>query len=239
MVNFSIVIPVKDECKQIPVLADEIDLAMKGFSGVWEVLWVDDGSSDGSLAELDRLYDERPPHRYISLETNVGQSAALHAGFGHAQGSIIATLDGDGQNDPADLVKMIAIIEKGQADMVNGYREKRQDSPYRLVASRIANFARNIMTGRTVRDVGCSTRVFRRECVKDLPTFKGMHRFLPTLVSLKGYSLAEVPVNHRPRLSGQTKYTINNRLWIGLVDLFGVLWFRKRHFHYRVAKKSI
>lgn len=237
--NFSIVIPVKDECRQIPVLADEIDLAMKGTSWFWEVMWVDDGSTDGSLEELNRLNTERPQHRYISLETNVGQSAALHAGFGYAQGSIIATLDGDGQNDPADLVKMVVMIEEGRADMVNGYREKRQDSLSRLVASRIANCARNVMTGRTVRDVGCSTRVFRRECVEDLPTFRGMHRFLPTIISLKGYSLAEVPVNHRPRLSGQTKYTISNRLWVGLADLFGVLWFRKRHFHYRVAKKSI
>jgi len=238
-VNFSIVIPVKDECKQIPVLADEIDLAMKGISGVWEVMWVDDGSSDGSLEELARLNAERPQHRYISLEVNAGQSAALHAGFGHAQGAIIANLDGDGQNDPADLVKMVAMVEEGRADMVNGYREKRQDSLARLVASRIANVARNVITGRTVRDVGCSTRVFRRECVENLPMFRGMHRFLPTLVSLKGYSLAEIPVNHRPRLFGQTKYSINNRLWVGLADLFGVLWFRKRHFHYRVAKKSI
>ncbi len=236
--DFSIVIPVKDERRQIRALADEIDLALQGTSRVWEVMWVDDGSSDGSLEELHQLNSERPQHRFISLEINVGQSAALHAGFRHAQGSIIATLDGDGQNDPADLVKMVAMIEEGKADMVNGYREKRQDSQFRLVASRIANAARNVMTGRTVRDVGCSTRAFRRECVEDLPTFRGMHRFLPTLASLKGYSLAEVPVNHRPRLSGQTKYTINNRLWVGLADLFGVLWFRKRHFHYRVAKKS-
>ncbi|MEZ4483187.1 MAG: glycosyltransferase family 2 protein [Syntrophotaleaceae bacterium] len=235
---FSIVIPVKDECAQIFLLADEIDLAMKGVAWTWEVVWVDDGSTDGSLKELERLNAARPQHRYISFEVNAGQSAALHAGFGYAQGAIIAMLDGDGQNDPADLVPMVGMVEDGRADMVNGYREKRQDSLVRLVASRIANFARNSMTGRTVRDVGCSTRVFRRECVEDLPTFKGMHRFLPSLVAIKGYSLAEIPVNHRPRLFGQTKYSINNRLWVGLADLFGVLWFRKRHIHYQVAKKA-
>jgi dolichol-phosphate mannosyltransferase len=234
----SIIVPVRDEAESIIGLSEEIGRAMEGQDYPWECLWVDDGSRDGSLSILRELSGKDPRHRYISLEENAGQSAALTAGFSESRGAFLATLDGDGQNDPADIPRLLEILRSGDADMVNGYRRVRQDSIVRKLSSRIANGFRNLITGKTVRDVGCSTRAFRRECVENLPRFAGMHRFLPTLVAMEGYRLAEVPVNHRPRLKGRTKYGIGNRLWVGLADLFGVLWLKKRFFSFRIAGRS-
>ena len=234
----TIIVPVRDEAESIPGLSREIDRAMEDRDYQWECLWVDDGSRDGSLSLLQEMSGKNPRHRYLSLEENAGQSAALTAGFSESRGAFLATLDGDGQNDPADIPRLIDILRSGEADMVNGYRKVRRDSPVRKLSSRIANGFRNLITGKTVRDVGCSTRAFRRECVSDLPRFAGMHRFLPTLVAMEGYRLAEVPVNHRPRLRGKTKYSIGNRLWVGLADLFGVLWLKKRFFRFRIAGRS-
>jgi dolichol-phosphate mannosyltransferase len=127
---------------------------------------------------------------------------------------------------------------RGQADMVNGYRERRKDGIRRKLASAVGNMFRTIVTGKSVRDVGCSTRVFRRECITNLPFFKGLHRFLPTIISWKGFRLIEVAVNHRPRTQGVTKYGINNRLWVGIWDLFGVMWLRRRMLHYVILERS-
>lgn len=236
--TISIVIPVKDEAANIENLARELETANQERDWQWEAIWIDDGSSDGSLKILQMLAETSPHHKYLSFEQNAGQSAAFWAGFQYARGDIIATMDGDGQNDPADIGRLIEIIQSGRADMVNGYRQFRRDNWIRRVASKIANGFRNLMTGRTVRDVGCSTRAFRKECVQDLPQFKGMHRFLPTLVQLNGYRLHEVPVNHRPRIYGRTKYTINNRLWAGMFDLFGVFWLKHRKFLYKINTQA-
>jgi dolichol-phosphate mannosyltransferase len=234
----SIVIPIKDEAANIEGLAQELTAVMDGQPWAWECLWVDDGSTDSSLEQLEQVAAHDAHHRYLSFEANAGQSAAFWAGFEHARGAILATLDGDGQNDPADLPKLVQLVVSHQTDMANGYRNRRQDHLGRKLASRIANSFRNAVTGRSVRDVGCSTRVFRRECVLHLPLFAGMHRFLPTLVAQQGFRIAELPVNHRPRRTGVTKYTIRNRLWVGLLDTFGVWWLRRRAFHYRVRKAS-
>jgi len=238
-VEVSIVIPVKDEAENIDTLARELAAAMDRQPWSWECIWVDDGSSDQSLAIIERLAETDPRHRFISFGRNSGQSAAFRAGFMEARGAILATMDGDGQNDPSDIPKLVEIIRSGRMDMANGYRARRQDNLARKLASRIANGFRNAVTGKTVRDVGCSTRAFKRECVANLPNFKGMHRFLPTLVAMQGFTLGELPVNHRPRLRGNSKYTINNRLWVGLVDTLGILWLRKRAFQYNIAKKSV
>jgi glycosyltransferase involved in cell wall biosynthesis len=234
----SIVIPIKDEAQNIAALAQEITHAMESGAGEWECVWIDDGSSDQSLAILKELHQRDARHRFISFAVNSGQSAAFCAGFHTARGSVIATIDGDGQNDPADLPRMISMVQDGVADMVNGYRQKRRDSALRRQASRIANGARNFFTGKTVRDVGCSTRAFRRECVAGLPRFAGMHRFIPTLAAMEGFTLAEVPVNHRPRKFGESKYSIQNRLWVGLADLFGVFWLQKRSFKFKITDRS-
>lgn len=230
----TVLVPLMNEESNLRPLADEINEALKSQTWSWECLWIDDGSTDGSLDLLKTLAAEDPRHRWIAFESNAGQSAALYAGFRAAQGTWLATLDADGQNDPADLPRLVELLDGDQWDMVNGYRAKRRDSWSRRLASRIGNGFRNAMTGKTVRDVGCSTRVFRRICADCLPPFKGMHRFLPTLIALQGFRITEVPVNHRPRERGTSKYNNWNRMWVGLSDLFGVRWFRKRAFRYRL-----
>ncbi len=234
----TVIIPVKDEQDNIAPLAREISAAMGTRDWSWEALWIDDGSTDGSPAALTEVCEADPHHRYISFAENRGQSAALWAGFKACRGQVVATIDGDGQNDPADLPGLVEAVVAGPADMVNGYRARRRDNLVRKISSKVGNGFRSWLTGKTVRDVGCSTRAFRRECTEDLPRFNGMHRFLPTLVAMQGYRLAEVPVNHRPRRSGQSKYNIGNRLWVGLGDTLGVMWLKKRAFTYTVKDRS-
>jgi dolichol-phosphate mannosyltransferase len=237
-IEVSIIIPIKDEADNIEPLASELSKVMGRQAWTWECLWVDDGSTDRSLSILQHLSQADPRHRFLSFQHNTGQSAALWAGFAAARGGIFATMDGDGQNDPADLPPLVDAIRSGQTDMANGYRKKRKDTLARRISSWIANRFRTWTTGRSVRDVGCSTRAFRRECVEALPRFAGMHRFLPTLVIMEGFRLQELPVNHRPRLRGNSKYSIGNRLWVGLWDTFGVLWLRKRGFRYCIKARS-
>ncbi len=238
MMEVSIVIAIKNEVDSIAGLAREIDQVMAGMNVPWECIWIDDGSSDGSLRALEILSAAKAAHRYISFMTNAGQSAALFEGFKSARGDIIVTLDGDGQNDPRDIPELVRLLKTESVDLVNGYRQNRRDNHIRKLASGIANGFRNLTTGRTVRDVGCSTRAFRRQCAALLPPFKGMHRFLPTLMALHGYRYIEIPVRHRPRRFGKTKYGIHDRLWVGLFDCIGVFWFKKRFLHYQVARRS-
>jgi dolichol-phosphate mannosyltransferase len=228
----SIVVPLKNEEENIPLLAKEIEEAFASQPGIWETVWVDDGSTDGSREALKQL---PAPHRWIALEKNSGQSAALMAGFRAARGEWIGTLDADRQNDPVDLPRQLTRALESGCDMVNGIRAKRQDSIVRKISSKIGNGARNFLTGKTVQDVGCSTRVVRRVALIDLPFFHGMHRFLPTLVAMKGYRIEEIPVNHRHRVAGISKYGVWNRLWAGLRDLFGVRWILSRNRNWKVS----
>ena len=225
-VLLSVVIPIKNEEATIPSLAAEVDRAFASVDYPWEAVWVDDGSTDRSVDILRAL---PAPHRLLRLDRNHGQSAAFMAGFRGARGAWVGTIDGDGQNDPADLPRQLAHARANGADMVNGIRAKRQDSIVRKLSSRIGNGTRNWLTGKSVADVGCSTRVVRREALLNLPFFHGMHRFLPTLVRMAGYRIDEIPVNHRQRAGGKSKYGINNRLWSGLRDIFGVRWLQSRH----------
>jgi len=236
--SLSIVVPVKDEEANIELLAAEISHAISSFHWKWECIWIDDGSTDGSLSLLRTLHNKDQRHLFLSLDRNYGQSTALAAGFRVASGAIIATLDGDGQNDPADLPPLVIAIESGDADMVNGVRVKRHDTIMRRLSSRIANSFRNWLTEEKVSDVGCSLRAFRRECLKELPLFEGMHRFLPTLIRMRGWKVTEIPVNHRPRVRGKTKYGIHNRLWVGLLDLFAVCWMQTRLIRFNVKETS-
>ena len=238
-IDISIVIPVRNEADNIVALAGELESVMdREFFRRWECIWIDDGSSDGSLAKIREIADANPCHRYISFERNAGQSAAFYAGFRAARAAIIATIDGDCQNDPADIPGLFRKVESGAADMANGYRALRQDSLERKISSILGNGLRTFLTGKTVRDSGCSTRVFRRECVESMPRFTGMHRFIPTLAAMQGFRLTEAPVNHRPRRKGRSKYTIGNRLWVSLADMFGVFWLKKRTLRYRIKTKS-
>ncbi len=235
---YSIIIPIKDEEENIKDLFYEINDTMDKITDKWECMWIDDGSTDNSLNILKEICEKDKRHHYISFDRNYGQSAALFAGFRYAKGEIFITIDGDGQNDPKDFPKLIDTMKKTGVHMVNGYRVKREDSIVRKISSRIGNFFRNLITGKTVRDAGCSTRIFKRECVEFLPPFKGMHRFLPSLVHYLGFSWVEVPVNHRPRKRGVSKYNISNRLWVGILDLLGIWWFKKRVFRYTIRQSS-
>jgi dolichol-phosphate mannosyltransferase len=234
----SIVIPVMNESESIPVLADEVRQAFDGTAWAWECIWIDDGSTDGTLEALRCLNLDDPRQRFISHDRNYGQSAALLTGVSSARGRIIATLDGDLQNDPADLPRLIAMLEDGDVQMVNGVRANRQDSLLRKISSRIANGFRNRLSGATATDVGCSVRAFYRECMTGVPPFHGMHRFLPTLMAMRGWKVTETPVNHRPRVHGRTSYGVHNRLWVGIADTFGVRWLAARSVNPRVAQTS-
>jgi glycosyltransferase involved in cell wall biosynthesis len=205
----------------------------------WECVWVDDFSTDSTVDKIRSLCSRDSRNVLVSHAKNFGQSAALATGFRHAGGDIFVTLDGDGQNDPASIPPLIAKLFEEDADMVNGWREKRIDNMVRKISSCIANTYRNILTGEKIRDVGCALRAFKREVVVDMPVFKGMHRFFPTLVRIAGYEkILEVPVNHRSRKRGKTKYGINNRLWVGIVDTFAVCWMRSRMVYPKVAENE-
>lgn len=222
---FSIVIPVYNEAENIGAMVREIIAAFNGRPETYEIIFVDDASSDNSAELIERLKQEHPVVHYLRHRSNFGQSAAVGTGFRGARGVWIGTLDGDGQNDPADLPKMLEEARRLGVDCVTGVRAKRQDTALRKFSSRIANRFRDWMTGDHVTDSACGVRVLRAECVAELPVFNGLHRFMPTLLRAKGYTVAETTVNHRPRLAGVSKYGVHNRLWRGIRDCFGVRWF--------------
>jgi len=222
----SLVIPVYNEVENVPVLAGEIRAALDPSRLDYEVVWVDDGSTDGSGEVLERLQSEDARARLVRLRRNSGQSAALAAGFWKARGRIVVTLDSDLQNDPADIPALLAALEGW--DVVSGVRQNRRDSWVRLTSSRVANAVRNWATDEQITDVGCSLKAYRAEFLRHLPMFNGMHRFLPTLVRWNGARVRELPVHHRPRLHGTAKYGIGNRLFRALADLMAVRWMRTR-----------
>jgi glycosyltransferase involved in cell wall biosynthesis len=224
----SFVVPVKDEAESIAALAAEITTAMTAAPWLWECVWVDDGSTDGTGQVLQHVACEDPRHRVLSLPRNVGQSAALAAGLSAASGELLVTLDGDGENDPRQAPAMILMLIRSRADMVNGWRQPRGDGLLRRVSSRAGNRLRRWITGDEVRDFGCSLRVFRRAVVQGLFVFRGLHRFLPTLARLNGATrILEVPVRHRPRRR-QTRFRLRDRLWAGLADAFAIRWLLAR-----------
>jgi glycosyltransferase involved in cell wall biosynthesis len=231
----SVVIPVYNEEDNLALLAGEIHAAMARVGTTYEVVFVDDGSTDGSPAVLARLAREHPAVRVVRQGKNAGQSAALDAGFRFAAGEIVVTLDGDLQNDPADIPELLARLDG--CDVVCGVRVRRQDRWVRRVSSRIANAVRNRLTHESIADVGCTLRAMRAATLRQVPMFNGMHRFLPTLLRMQGARIVEVPVNHRPRLHGQAKYGIGNRLWRALADLFAVRWMQERWIDRRLSEE--
>ena len=199
-----------------------------------EFVYVDDGSRDGSAAQLADLAKRDERIRVLTFEKNSGQTAAFAAGFEAARGEVVATLDADLQNDPADLPRLLAALD--HADVVNGVRVGRQDGFVRKLSSRIGNGFRNYMTQESVTDVGCSLRVMRAAYLKRVKLYRGMHRFLPTLLRMEGARVTELPVNHRPRRHGRSKYGIANRLFVGLADVFAVRWMQARKLSWRVRE---
>ena len=228
-------VPVYNERENVGALVTEIAAALAGRR--YEIVAVDDGSTDGSLAELRRLKSAHPELHIVVLERNAGQSAAFVAGFRAARGRSIVTLDADLQNDPADVPALLAELERSGAACVAGYRTNRRDTSWRRLQSRIANGVRNWLTAETIRDTGCSLKAFRADAVRALPAFNGMHRFLPTLIRRDGGVVTEAPVSHRPRRFGTTKYGMWNRVFRALRDAFGVRWLLRRALRYRVREE--
>jgi glycosyltransferase involved in cell wall biosynthesis len=224
----SIVVPLYNEEENVPLLQQELAAALAGIDH--EIIFVDDGSTDQTLLRLKRT----PETRVLHFEKNAGQSAAMFAGSNAARGDVVVLIDGDLQNDPADIPRLVAEIERG-ADLVCGYRLRRKDTVVKLITSRIANFVRSRFTKDGVRDTGCTLKAMRRECVRTLVPFKGMHRFIPALVKGAGYRLVELPVNHRARKFGTSKYGLGNRAVRATVDMFGVRWLLSRQLRYRIA----
>lgn len=231
--ELSIVVPAYNEAENLPILVSEIRKALSWAESTYEVILVDDASTDASPGVMRQLATANEHVRLIRHARNLGQSAALVAGFEHARGAIVVTLDADLQNDPADIPRLLEELD--DCDVVCGIRARRQDSWLRKVSSRIANGARNRMTAESIADVGCSLRAYRAEYLRLLPVFDGMHRFLPTLLRLNGARIREIEVNHRPRRFGTSKYGVHNRLWRGIADLFGVRWLQKRWIDRSVA----
>jgi glycosyltransferase involved in cell wall biosynthesis len=233
--EISLVIPVYNEEENLPVLAAEIREALGPLGRPYEVVFVDDGSTDGSPEVLRRLAREDRRVRIVRQGRNAGQSAALDAGFRFARGDVVVTLDADLQNDPADIPRLLEKLDG--FDVVAGVRARRQDDWVRRASSRIANRVRNRVTHESITDVGCTLKAFRAEYLRRIPMFTGMHRFLPTLLKMEGARVVEIPVNHRPRLHGQPKYGIGNRLWRALADLFAVRWMQKRWIDRRISEE--
>lgn len=230
LMDLSVVIPVKNEAESVAPLFEEIGTALDGVID-YEVLFIDDGSKDGTVAAVLRLAADRPRLRLLRHAKSYGQSAAIRTGVRAADGVWIATLDGDGQNDPADIPDLLHHGRTSSASapvLVAGYREKRQDGWSKRSASRIANAIRSRLLGDDTPDTGCGLKLFPRSLFLELPYFDHMHRFLPALVLREGGIVRSVPVNHRPRRSGVSKYGVLDRLGVGIVDLFGVMWLQRR-----------
>jgi glycosyltransferase involved in cell wall biosynthesis len=227
---FSVVVPLYNEEANLPILQEELRTALGGLD--YEIIFVDDGSGDGTAERIEPAANIR----VIRFEKNSGQSAAIYAGLTAARGATVVIIDGDLQNDPADIPKLLAEIARG-ADLVCGYRVKRQDTLVKRATSRIANAVRSRYTKDGVRDTGCTLKAMRRECLSALFPFKGMHRFIPALVKAAGYQLVEVPVNHRPRRFGESKYGLGNRALRATIDMLGVRWLLSRRLNYKIREK--
>jgi dolichol-phosphate mannosyltransferase len=225
----SVVVPLYNEEANLPILQEELRVALSGLD--YEILFVDDGSIDRTAERIEAA----PNIRLIRFEKNCGQSAAIYAGLVAARGATVVIIDGDLQNDPADIPRLLAEITHG-ADLVCGYRLKRHDTVVKRLTSRIANTVRSRYTKDGVRDTGCTLKAMRRECVSALFPFKGMHRFIPALVKAAGYRLVEIPVNHRPRRFGQSKYGLSNRALRATIDMFGVRWLLSRRLNYKIRE---
>ena len=235
--DLSLVIPVYNERENLAPLLAEIAAALDGAGRSYEVVAVVDGSTDGPLEALKGLRRTHPQLHIVAFERNAGQTAAFAAGFRAARGRVVVTLDADLQNDPTDVPRVVEALDRTGATAVAGYRAARHDTAWKLLQSRIANGIRNWLNGESIRDTGCSLKAFRADALRALPLFSGMHRFLPTLIKMHGGTVAEVPVGHRPRRFGVTKYGMWNRVFRSLADAFAVRWMQRRALNYHVREE--
>jgi len=233
--RYSVIIPLKNEEENIIDLINELEPIMHGLKSPWELICIDDGSTDSTLKILLDIAKQKAFLRILSFDRNYGQSCAFDAGFKHAKGEWVITLDGDRQNDPADIPKLLTATSQG--DLICGYRINRQDPWHKKITSKLANAVRSRLCHDEINDTGCSLKVYRTACLRNIKMFKGMHRFLPALFKIEGYRVVEVPVNHRERVKGTTKYNFFNRSFNTISDMFAVRWMRKRHINYRINKE--
>lgn len=230
----SLVIPAYNEQETIPTLLQRVEAALERLGQAYEVIIVDDGSTDATPALLEEAMPQRPYLRLLRLKRNSGQSAAFDAGFKAARGQIIATIDADLQNDPEEIPRLLEML--GDFDMITGWRKDRHDSTFRRVQTRIANRIRNWLSQETIQDSASSLKIYRRHCLQGLQLFTGMHRFFPTLVKMRGYRVLETPVKHSPRFAGTAKYGLRNRALRALIDLLAVRWMKQRYIRYEVEE---
>jgi len=229
-VSLSVVIPVLNEAENVGALIGKLQAMLQDWPGQAEILFVDDGSTDGTLELLKEAQREDARIRIAHFRRNLGQTAALAAGFRLARGRAVATLDGDLQNDPAEVPRLVGLL--ADYDAVCGIRVHRQDNAWKRFSSRIANGFRNWATGDNIVDTGCTLKAYRRECLQGLDLYQGLHRFLPTLLKMRGYRVTQVPVAHHPRRAGKTKYGTWGRLKKGLADVWAVRWMKKNRIDY-------
>lgn len=234
--ELSVIVPVKDEEDNVLPMLEEVQAASADWPWSWELIYVDDGSGDATWERIREARQREPRVRAVRFRENCGQTSAVTGGIRHARGRICVTLDGDCQNDPADIKNLVTAMDG--ADMVTGWRKNRRDTTWRRFQSWIANTFRNAMTGESVHDIGCGIRAFDREKMLQVPLFEGMHRFMPTLFRYRNFKVVEVEVNHRPRERGTTKYGMWNRVFRALRDLFAVRWMRWRMIRYRLIDED-
>ncbi len=234
-IDISVVVPVFNEEENLPILIPQIVEVLKPLGKSYEMIFVDDGSTDRSRPLLKEMVSQYPQIHVLGFRKNCGETAAGAAGLKEARGEIVITIDADLQNDPKDIPTMLAYMR--DYDMVTGWRQKREDSWVKRITSRIANRIRNRLSGETIRDSGCTFRAYKRECLQNIKLYKGMHRFMPTLVKMEGFRVIEIPVAHHPRKFGVSKYTTWNRMWRAFVDLLAVKWMKSRHIHYEIEER--
>jgi len=236
VLDLSVVIPVYNEEESLPTLWDELREVLTGLNVGFEVVFVDDGSQDRSADIIRAFRDVDPRVRLVRLKSNAGETAATDAGLRAARGRRVVTMDSDLQNDPHDIPAMLDHLQ--QWDAVTGWRVNRRDgdSVVRRISSIIANRVRNALSQESIQDSGCTFRAFRRECLRELALYRGFHRFIPTLLRMRGYRVLEMPVNHRPRRFGRSKYGVGNRVVVAFADLLAVRWMKSRLLHYEIAE---
>ena len=236
----SVVIPIKDERENLVPLTEQLlkvlECQEETKASPFEVLFIDDGSTDGSSELLEKLAAQHPRIRVLHFDRNYGKTAAMDAGLRRSTGQLVVTMDGDLQLDPADIPKLIPLAR--QYDLVCGWRKDRHDNMWRKFCSRIGNAVRNAVTHDGMHDTACELKVWRRTLVERLPLFEGMHRFIPALALMYGFTVVEVPVHHYPRTHGVSKFSARNRLFKGLYDLLAVHWMAQRRLRYRIKEGS-
>lgn len=233
-VELSIVVPLFNEVGNVDPLVERVEAASTAFPEPWELVVVDDGSTDGSGERLDELAATHPRLRALHFTENSGQSAAMDAGFQHSRGRWVAFLDADLQTYPEDIPTLLETLRNEGVDAVVGIRQQRQDSWWRRFSSSFANGVRNRLTREDITDTGCPLKVFRGEAIRSIRAFNGYHRFLPTLLKMEGYSVLQVPVRHTARTAGASKYGTWDRAFRGLRDALGVRWLQDRHLRWRL-----